>query len=104
MRTATLLLSLLLGSAAAVVPRDALPLAAAEWPRDYRLHLEFAVPSRASLRMAADTVVALPKGVAYESRGGASGDRRTGAAAVVGWQVGARARRSSKGGPCCRGR
>ncbi len=66
MKSTLVILALLLGHAGAAVPRDALPMEAAEWPRDYRLHFEFSVPSGGTLRVAQDLVVALPAGARHD--------------------------------------
>ena len=66
MKSIPLLLALLLSSVFAAVPRDAVPLTAAEWPRNYRLHVEFSAPSQGTLRLAPGLAVPLPMGVEHD--------------------------------------
>jgi len=51
---------------AATPPRDALPVDAAEWPADWRLHVEFSGPAGGSLRLADDLVVPLTGHAAHD--------------------------------------
>jgi hypothetical protein len=50
----------------AAPPRDAMTLDAAEWPRDYRLHLQWETPAGATLRFGAGAVVNLTPAAAHD--------------------------------------
>jgi mono/diheme cytochrome c family protein len=60
------LFALLLGPVGAAVPRDAVPYEAKEWPRNFRLHLEFSAPSGVSLQLAESLEIPLSGGASYD--------------------------------------
>lgn len=66
MKSITVLLALLLSPGGAAVPCDAMPLEAAEWPQNCRLHVEFSAPSQDALRLAPGLVVPLPENVEHD--------------------------------------
>ena len=66
MKPVSLLLALLFAPAGAAEPRDVVPLGAAEWPRNFRLHFEFSASSRGTLRIARDLAVPLPDGTEHD--------------------------------------
>lgn len=58
--------ALLLSHAGAAIPRDTVPLDAAEWPMNYRLHVEFSAAAKGTVRLAQDLLVPLPADVEHD--------------------------------------
>jgi mono/diheme cytochrome c family protein len=63
-----LVIAIVLGSGVchAESPRDAVSYDSAEWPTNYRLHVEFSATSSGSIRLARDLVVNLPEGRVHD--------------------------------------
>ena len=55
-----------LHNAHAAPPRDSLPLAAPDWPTNYRLHIEFADPGEGNVRFGNNMVVPLSKATDHD--------------------------------------
>ncbi len=52
--------------ALAAVPRDAMPLDAAELPANYRLHVEFSAPTTGEVKVGSELFIRLPKGAEHD--------------------------------------
>lgn len=48
------------------IPRDAVPYDSADWPVNYRLHVEFSTTAAGSIRLTGDLVVNLPEGLQHD--------------------------------------
>ncbi len=64
--TTFVLLLPFISSLDAALPRDAVPLDAAELPLNYRLHVEFSAPTGGALRLGKEVVVPLAKGAEHD--------------------------------------
>lgn len=63
---ALLMLLLLAAPSQGAIPRDALPLDAAQWPANYRLHVEFSHPQGGSVRLNQRITVPLKDGAVHD--------------------------------------
>lgn len=66
LRTLAAICGLLAVPLAAAPPRDAMPVDAAEWPADWRLHVEFSEPAGGLLRFSENLAIPLAGGTAYD--------------------------------------
>ena len=79
MKTIALSVLFLLAPFVSAAPRDALPLDAAQWPGNYRLHLEFSAPTHGSLHWPGGPLLELPEGSVHDI----AVEQAAGGAAVV---------------------